>query len=126
MCLSTLTMIKYEIIYYESNHTFSVRSNFLFFYYRSICIIGNGASKRRTRTARFSARRADNSTTSYSYIQSDKPLRFQSFNFSASDLAHSKRLFKKCCGKRTQKSKNDGFQSVWVILRKALNLICIQ
>ena len=36
----------------------------LFFYYRSICIIDNGASKHRTRNARFRARRADHSTTS--------------------------------------------------------------
>ena len=37
---------------------------FLFFYYRSICIIDNGASRRRTRNARFRARRADHSTIS--------------------------------------------------------------
>ena len=36
----------------------------LFFYYRSICIIDSGASRRRTRNARFRARRADHSTTS--------------------------------------------------------------
>ena len=33
-------------------------------YYRGICIIDNGASRRRTRNARFRARRADHSTTS--------------------------------------------------------------
>ena len=31
--------------------------------YRSICIIGNGASRRRTRNACFRDRRADHSTT---------------------------------------------------------------
>ena len=36
----------------------------LFFYYRSICIIDDGASRRRTRISRFRARRADHSTTS--------------------------------------------------------------
>ena len=33
---------------------------FQFFYYRSICIIDNGASSRRTRNARFRGRRARN------------------------------------------------------------------
>ena len=33
-----------------------------FFYYRSTCIIDNGAHRRRTRNARFRARRADHST----------------------------------------------------------------
>ena len=37
---------------------------FIFFYKRSICIIDNGVSRRRTRNARFRARRADHSTTS--------------------------------------------------------------
>ena len=32
-----------------------------FFYYRSICIIDDGASRRRTRISRFRARRADHS-----------------------------------------------------------------
>ena len=36
----------------------------LYFYYRIICIIDNGASRYRTRNARFRARRADHSTTS--------------------------------------------------------------
>ena len=35
-----------------------------FFYYKSICIIDNGASRHRTRNARFRVRRADHSTTS--------------------------------------------------------------
>ena len=35
----------------------------LFFYYRIICIIDDGASRRRTRISRFRARRADHSTT---------------------------------------------------------------
>ena len=40
-----------------------IASSFLiFFYYRSICIIDSGASRRRTRNARFRARRADHST----------------------------------------------------------------
>ena len=34
-----------------------------FFYYRSICIIDDGASRGRTRNARFRARRTDHSTT---------------------------------------------------------------
>ena len=33
----------------------------LFFFYRSICIIDDGASRRRTRNTRFRARRADHS-----------------------------------------------------------------
>ena len=37
---------------------------FFFFNYRIICIIDNGASRRRTRNARFRVRRADHSTTS--------------------------------------------------------------
>ena len=36
---------------------------FYFFYKRSICIIDNGVNRRRTRNARFRARRADHSTT---------------------------------------------------------------
>ena len=36
----------------------------IFFLYRSICIIDNGASRRRPQNARFRARRADHSTTS--------------------------------------------------------------
>ena len=35
-----------------------------FYFYRSICIIDIGASKHRTRNARFRARRADHSTAS--------------------------------------------------------------
>ena len=35
----------------------------LIFYYRSICIIDNGASRHRTQNARFRVRRADHSTT---------------------------------------------------------------
>ena len=37
---------------------------FFFFYYIGIRIIDNGGSRRRTRNARFRARRADHSTTS--------------------------------------------------------------
>ena len=38
--------------------------SFFLFFYRSICIIDDGASRRRTRNTRFRARRADHSTTS--------------------------------------------------------------
>ena len=38
--------------------------SFSFFYYRSICIIDNGASRRRTRNVRFRDGRADHLTTS--------------------------------------------------------------
>ena len=41
-------------------------STFFFFYYTSICIIVNGAGKRRTPNARFRARRAVHSSTSMS------------------------------------------------------------
>ena len=37
---------------------------FIFFFCRSICIIDDGASRRRARNTRFRARRADHSTTS--------------------------------------------------------------
>ena len=41
---------------------------FFFFFYGSTCIIDDGASRRRTRNARFRARRADHSTTSLSNL----------------------------------------------------------
>ena len=43
---------------------FLAKFQIFFFYYRSICIIDDGASRRRTRNTRFRARRADHSTTS--------------------------------------------------------------
>ena len=46
------------------NATFFIFFYFFLFYYRSICIIDNGASRRRTRNARFRAGRADHSPTS--------------------------------------------------------------
>ena len=42
---------------------------FFLFYYRSICIIDNGASRRRTRNTRYRARRADHPTTSAMHCQ---------------------------------------------------------
>ena len=39
-----------------------------FFYYRSICIIDIGASNHRTRNARFRARSADHSTTAFFFF----------------------------------------------------------
>ena len=46
----------------NSNYSRQILKSWLFFfyfYYRGICIIDNGASRRRTRNARFRARRAD-------------------------------------------------------------------
>ena len=51
---------------YKEAHRFAfllLVSIFFFFYYIGIRIIDNGASRRRTRNARFRARRADHSTT---------------------------------------------------------------
>ena len=47
----------------ESDTLISKFKNRFFFFYRSICIIDNGASRRRARNARFRDRRADHSTT---------------------------------------------------------------
>ena len=44
---------------------------YYFFYYRSICIIDDGASRGRTRNARFRARRTDHSTTSVANLLRD-------------------------------------------------------
>ena len=52
---------------------------FIYFWYRSICIIDNGASRRRTRNTRFQTRRADHSTTSMCSLQTAQL--FQSSRF---------------------------------------------
>ena len=57
-------------------------TTFFFLFYRSICILGNGASRRRTPNARLRARRADHSTSTTIAVLSAANFQIYEYNLS--------------------------------------------
>ena len=88
--ISKKKVLAQKVIYFRSEFVIFCYL-FYFFYYRSICIIDSGASRRRTRNARFQARRADHSTTSMCHLETEKVFAQRQIYFTANSSNLEKR-----------------------------------